>query len=52
MMSIIALKSLGIKNIYAIDKNKKNLNIATKFGCKKIYSLDSFNKEIMNSKNV
>ena len=50
MMSIIALKSLGIKNIYAIDKNKENLNIATKFGCKKIYSLDSFNKEIMNSK--
>ena len=50
MMSIIALKSLGIKNIYAIDKNKKNLKIAKKLGCKKIYSLDAFNKNIMNLK--
>ena len=50
IMSIIALRSLGIKNLYAIDKNKRNLKIAKKFGCKKIYSLDAFNKNIMNLK--
>ena len=41
LMSIIALKSKGIKNIYAIDKNKKNLNLAKRFGCKKTYNLNN-----------
>lgn len=50
MMSIIALKLLGISNIYAIDKNKNNLKIAKKFGCKKIYTPHVFSKEIINSK--
>ncbi len=39
LMTIIALKSLKIKNIYSIDKNKKNLEIAKKFGCKKIFKI-------------
>ena len=48
IMSLIALKSLGIKNIYAIDKNKKNLNIAKKFGCKFTLTLEDFEKKILN----
>ena len=40
LMSIIALKNLGFKNIYAVDRNKKNLHIAKKFGCKKTYNFD------------
>ena len=48
IMSLIALKSLGIKNIYAIDKNKKNLNIAKKFGCKFTLTLENFEKKILN----
>ncbi len=50
IMSIIALRSLGIKNIYAIDKNEKNLRIAKKFGCKQAYSLSAFSKKILNFK--
>ena len=50
IMAIIALKAMGIKNIYAIDKNKKNLNIAKKFGCKNAYTLDDFDKNIINFK--
>ena len=50
IMSIIALKSLGIKNIYAIDKNKKNLKIAKRFGCKNIFSLNAFNKQLTKHK--
>jgi len=50
IMAIIALKAIGIKNIYAIDKNKKNLKIAKKFGCKNAYTLENFNKNIINSK--
>ena len=48
IMSLIALKSLGIKNIYAIDKNKRNLNIAKKFGCKFTSTLENFEKKILN----
>ena len=51
IMSIIALRLNGIKNIYAIDKNKKNLKIAKSFGCKKTYSLNEFNYQIKKSKN-
>ena len=50
IMSIIALRSLGIKNIYAVDKNKKNLIIAKKFGCKKIYLLNTLNNKNINLK--
>jgi len=50
MMSIIALKLMGINNIYAIDKNKNNLNIAKKFGCKKIYAPHVFSTKVINSK--
>ena len=48
IMSLIALKSLGIKNIYAIDKNKRNLNIAKKFGCKFTSTLENFEKKILS----
>ena len=48
IMSLIALKSLGIKNIYAIDKNKRNLNISKKFGCKFTSTLENFEKKILN----
>jgi len=40
LMSIIALKALGFKNIYAVDQNQKNLSTAKKFGCKKIYNFN------------
>ena len=50
IMAIIALRAIGITNIYAIDKNKKNLNIAKKFGCKNTYTLENFNKNIINFK--
>ena len=40
LMSIIALKGLGFKNIYAVDQNKKNLRTAKKFGCKKTYNFN------------
>ena len=48
IMAIIALRSMGIKNIYAIDKNKKNLHSARKFGCKFTSNLEIFNKSIIN----
>jgi len=50
MMSIIALKLIGINNIYAIDKNKNNLKIAKYFGCKEIYTPYIFSKKIINLK--
>lgn len=50
IMSIIALRSLGIKNLYAIDKNKRNLKIAKSFGCKNIYSLNTFEKKLTDKK--
>ena len=51
IMSIIALRLIGIKNIHAIDKNKKNLKIAKSFGCKKIYSLNEFNYQMKKTGN-
>ena len=45
LMTVIALRSLKIKNIYSVDKNKKNLNIVKKFGCKKIFQKNT-NKDI------
>ncbi len=50
VMSIIALKLLGINKIYAIDKNNKNLKIARKFGCKNIFNEKQFNKKIIDKK--
>jgi len=50
IMSIIALRLRGIKNIYAIDKNKKNLKIAKSFGCVKTYSLNEFSNKIKTQK--
>lgn len=38
LMSIIALKALGFNNIYAVDKDKKKLEIAKKFGCKYVFN--------------
>lgn len=45
LMSIIALKALGFKNIYAVDKDRKKLQIAKNFGCKYIFNTN-------NSKNL
>ena len=50
IMSLIALKALGIKNIYAVDKNKKNLLLAKRLGCKFVGSLDEINKIIDKQK--
>jgi len=48
IMSLIALNSLGIKNIYAVDKNKKNLHIAKKIGCKFTGKPKEIDKKIIN----
>lgn len=45
LMSVIALNALGFKNIYAVDKDKKKLEIAKNFGCKYTFSTS-------NSKNL
>ncbi len=50
LMCIIVLKLFGIKNIYAIDKNKKNLKVARKFGCKNVFDEKKFNKKIVDKK--
>jgi S-(hydroxymethyl)glutathione dehydrogenase / alcohol dehydrogenase len=50
IMSIIALKASGVKNIYAVDKNKKNLLIAKKLGCKFAGTLDEINNKIAKQK--
>ena len=47
IMSLIALKNLGFKNVYCVDKNKKNLKIAKKFGSSKTYKIDKFNYNIL-----
>jgi len=49
-MSIIALNAIGIKNIYAVDKNKKNLRLAKKLGCKFIGNMDEIEKKIIKKK--
>ena len=50
LMALIALKSLGFKNIITIDKNKKNLKIAKKIGVKYACTLNYFNKKLINTK--
>jgi S-(hydroxymethyl)glutathione dehydrogenase/alcohol dehydrogenase len=48
VMAFIALKTLGIKNIYAVDKNKKNLQIVRKLGCKFVGNPKEIEKKIIN----
>ena len=48
VMAFIALKTLGIKNIYAVDKNKKNLQIVRKLGCKFVGNPKEMEKKIIN----
>jgi len=47
IMSIIALNAMGIKNIYAVDKNKKNLRIAKNLGCKFIGNINEIENKII-----
>ena len=44
MMSLIALKAFGFKNIYVVDKNLKNLKHAKKFGCDEFYYIKNIKK--------
>jgi len=48
VMAFIALKSLGIKNIYAVDKNKRNLQIVKELGCKFIGNSEEIEKKLIN----
>ena len=50
MMCLIALKALGFKNIYVVDKNLKNLKHAKKFGCNDVYLIKNINKLKIDSK--
>jgi S-(hydroxymethyl)glutathione dehydrogenase/alcohol dehydrogenase len=50
LMSLIALNFLGIKNIYVIDKNKKNLRIAKDFGCKYAVTNEQFINKVIGKK--
>ena len=50
LMALIALRATGVRNIYAVDKNKKNLLFANKLGCKFVGSLDEINKIIARQK--
>ena len=50
LMSLIALNFLGIKNIYVIDKNQKNLRIAKNFGCKYAVTNKQFVDKIIEKK--
>ena len=45
LMSLIALKTLGFNNIYTVDKNKNNLNLAKKFCCNQNYFIQNIKKE-------
>jgi S-(hydroxymethyl)glutathione dehydrogenase/alcohol dehydrogenase len=48
VMAFIALKSLGIENIYAVDKNKRNLQIVKKLGCKFVGNPEEIEKKFIN----
>lgn len=52
IMSLIALKALGFKNIYVVDNNFRNLKIAKKFGCNDIYFIKSIKELKIDNKKI
>ena len=52
MMCLIALKALGFKNIYVVDKNLTNLKHAKKFDCDDVYFIKDINKLKIDNKKI
>lgn len=52
MMCLIALKALGFKNIYVVDKNLTNLKHAKKFDCNEIHHIKNINQLKIDNKKI
>ena len=52
VMCLIALKTLGFKNIYVVDKNLRNLEHAKKFDCDEVYYVKDINKLKIDNKKA